>query len=306
MNYNHLHYFHVIASEGSLARAAKSLNLSQSTLSTQLRQLEDYLEVRLFDRAGGSLRLTESGRQAFEITGEMFRLADRLEENFPGKRPRMKLRLEIGVATTVSRSITLDRFVNLFRSEDVLTRVRQGDHEFLLHELFANGVDVLITDSLPKKLGERGLASRTIASPEFVVIAARDFRTEIHRVEDLHQQPLVHFTPHTSYRFEIEDFLRFHDLAPSVVAEADDIYVIRDAVAAGVGFGIVPRLVVGEDPAALGLRVLGPIDRSFEIFALYHEKDASDEVRRALGVLEGKDLARAAMPQPPPVEEPDT
>ena len=61
LNYHHLRYFQVVAHEGPLTRAAERLNVSQSALSSQIRQLEDRLGQALFDRRGRALHLTEAG-----------------------------------------------------------------------------------------------------------------------------------------------------------------------------------------------------------------------------------------------------
>lgn len=297
MNYNHLHYFHVIAREGSLARAARQLHLSQSTLSAQLKQLEDYLETRLFDRTGSSLRLNAQGRQAMGVTQEMFRLADRLEEILPGDRPPVKIRLEIGVATTVSRSLALDRFVRLFESNDVLTRIRQGDHEYLLHELISSGLDLLVSDSLPERFDDRGLDHRVIGRPDFAIIVGAAMWEDMRERSSaaLHHCPFIHYTSHSSYRFEIDQFFRDQRIEPKIVAEADDVYVIRDAVARGIGFGIVPRAIIGLNARHSGIKVIGSVEGHFRIHALYNRKDASDEVLAALEILAGKDLEREAI-----------
>lgn len=296
MNYNHLHYFHVIAQEGTLSRASKRLHVSQPTLSGQLKLLEDYLETKLFDRTSGTLRLNANGRRALEITQEMFRLGERLEEMFPGHRPPASVRLEIGIATTVGRSFAVNRFVDLFKSRDVLTRVRQGDHEFLFHELLSNGLDLLITDSLPERRNDRGTECRKLTSPEFVVVAAGEIAAEMAdpAIERLHNQPFIHYTSHSSYRFEIDQFFRDHRIEPRIVAEADDVYVIRDAVAAGIGVGIVPRAIIDEAPQGHPIRILGSLARKFDIFALYNCQDPSEDILAALDIL--ADPAQAEEP----------
>lgn len=287
MNFNHLHYFHVIATEGTLSRAAKKLGISQPTLSAQLRLLEDHFGVKLFDRSSGSLRLNANGRKALEITHEMFRLGDRLGGLFPGERPKPVTRLEIGISTTVVRSFAVDRFIKVFENKDVLTRVRQGDHEYLHHELLTSGLDLFITDSPPDKASLRGTVHRKLSAPEFVVIASPGLAKKLSGEFplSLHRRPFVHYTVHSSSRFEIEQFFRKHHVEPLVAAEADDVYLIRDAVLADVGFGIVPRKVVEESAEKDKVVILGTVEGNFEIHAVYSRKDPKFEVIAALDLL---------------------
>ena len=78
LNYHHLRYFREVATEGHLGRAAERLNVSQSALSTQIRQLEDRLGQALFDRVGRTLQLTEVGRIALDYADRIFTAGDDL------------------------------------------------------------------------------------------------------------------------------------------------------------------------------------------------------------------------------------
>ena len=77
LNYNHLYYFHRVASAGSIARAAESLGVTQPTVSEQIKQLERALGVALFQRAAGGLRLTDTGQRTYAHTTAMFRAGER-------------------------------------------------------------------------------------------------------------------------------------------------------------------------------------------------------------------------------------
>ena len=66
LNYHHLFYFWMISQEGGLAKAAARLRLSHSTLSTQLKALEDFLGNPLFERRGRRLTLTPLGAEIAE------------------------------------------------------------------------------------------------------------------------------------------------------------------------------------------------------------------------------------------------
>lgn len=286
MNYNHLQYFHVIASEGSLARAAKVLGITQPTLSVQLKQLEDYFGAKLFDRTSGSLRINDNGRRVLEVTHEIFRMGDRLEGLFPGGKPRILSRLEIGISTTVARSFAMNRFLGLFANRKILTRVRLGDHEYLHHELLTSGLDLLITDRPPEKRRLRGTVHRHLSSPEFVIICPKDKVKEY--AQDfplsLNRQPFVHYTAHSSYRFEVDQWFKREGIDMEIVAEADDVYLIQEAVAGHIGIGVVPRQIVDEGVES-SVAVLGVMPPSFEIHAIYNRQDPTEEVLMALDLL---------------------
>ncbi|MCE2694854.1 MAG: LysR family transcriptional regulator, partial [Verrucomicrobiaceae bacterium] len=72
LNYHHLRYFRAIAHEGSLTKAARHLQLSQSALSVQLRSLEENLGQPLFERKHKALILTEAGQIALEYADSIF------------------------------------------------------------------------------------------------------------------------------------------------------------------------------------------------------------------------------------------
>jgi LysR family transcriptional activator of nhaA len=96
LNYHHLLHFWVVAREGGLAAAGRRLRLSQSTLSTQLRQLEEQMGQALFDRSQRRLALSEAGRTAFRYADEIFGSAARWSTRCrqPADRP---LRLAVGI-----------------------------------------------------------------------------------------------------------------------------------------------------------------------------------------------------------------
>ena len=85
LNYNHLRYFWVVAQEGTMVRAARRLNVSQSALSVQLQKLEHQLGVALFDRAGRRLVLTEAGQIALDYANTMFDAGEELFDTLKGR-----------------------------------------------------------------------------------------------------------------------------------------------------------------------------------------------------------------------------
>jgi len=90
LNYNHLYYFWVVAREGGVVRAAEELMVSQPTISVQIKELEQAVGHKLFDRAGRGLQLTDAGRIAFNYANEIFSLGQEMTnalERQPAGRP---------------------------------------------------------------------------------------------------------------------------------------------------------------------------------------------------------------------------
>ena len=105
INYKHLHYFWVVAREGSIARASERLHLTPQTISGQLGLLEDQLGTRLFNRVGRNLEISESGRLALSYADEIFSLGGELEEvihQLPKDRPQL---FRVGVVDALPKSI---------------------------------------------------------------------------------------------------------------------------------------------------------------------------------------------------------
>ena len=84
MDIRNLTTFLHVAEQGSFSRAAQQLGYSQPTISVQIRQLEEELGVRLFDRIGHAVRLTDQGRAMLPYAHQICRLCQQMSHNDPG------------------------------------------------------------------------------------------------------------------------------------------------------------------------------------------------------------------------------
>ena len=105
LNYHHLLYFWVVAREGSIAAATQKLNLTQPTISTQLRLLEESLGEKLFVKSGRSLVLTESGRIALRYADEIFALGRELRDTLRDAPTTRVVRVQVGIADVVPKLV---------------------------------------------------------------------------------------------------------------------------------------------------------------------------------------------------------
>ena len=148
LNYNHLHYFWVIAATGSIARAAESLHVTPQTISGQIRSLEARLGSRLFRRDGRKCELTEMGQMVHSYVDPMFSLGWELGEVLEKRAPRRPSPLSIGIATGVGKLIA-SRMLGPALSWSASARVlcREAPSESLVSALLAQEIDLAVTDS---------------------------------------------------------------------------------------------------------------------------------------------------------------
>lgn len=282
LNYNHLHYFHVTAAEGSVARAAERLGVGQPTVSEQIRQLERSLATPLFERVGGKLKLTEAGRAAFEHTSVMFRASERLVESLTGSRkapPPVSLR--VGLASGVARAVATDFLLPVFAIDDCVPIIRTGESHELLRDLRAHELDLLICESDPGVGSRPDLQLVPIDRPRLVCVTAANVADE--RWEDV---ALVHYRPISVFRFPVDSYLDERNLHPRVAAETDDAAMMLAAVQRGGFAAFVPWSVAREAVTAGKVRVIAEIKPDHvSIYALYHDVETATVARRAVELL---------------------
>jgi len=105
LNYHHLLYFWTVARCGTIAAASKELLLSQPTISTQLKTLEDSLGQKLFQRQGRRLALTDVGRTTFRYADDIFRLGRELQETLARGPEGQRVRLSVGVVDVIPKHV---------------------------------------------------------------------------------------------------------------------------------------------------------------------------------------------------------
>ena len=162
LNYHHLRYFRAIAKEGSLTAAAKALNLSQSSLSIQLRQLEENLGQPLFSRENKSLVLTEAGRITLDYAETIFQTGEEMIDVLRHQGSGRRTILRVGAVATLSRNFQAGLLRPLFGRDDVELVLRSGNLRELLAMLKAHLLDVVLSNLPVQRDGETPWHSRLL------------------------------------------------------------------------------------------------------------------------------------------------
>jgi len=268
MNYNHLHYFWVVAREGSIAAATRKLNLTQPTISAQLRLLEESLGEKLFERAGRGLVLTEAGRIALRYADEIFALGRELRDTLRDRPTGRPVRMTVGIADVVPKLVAYRILRPAFEGgKDVELVCREGPSESLLALLGQHEVDLVLTDApasaAPLRaynhfLGESGttfFAAAALASD-----ARRDFP------RSLHGAPLLLPGAGTQSRRALELWLDANGIEPRRVGEFDDLALMIAFGRGGTGIFPAPSAIEDEVESEYGVRVVGRLPEVRERF----------------------------------------
>jgi len=112
-NFNHLYYFYVTAKSPGVTAAAKHLQISQPSLSSQLKVLERQLGVKLFQKVGRNNELTRGGSVIYGYCRRMFELSEEMSEQISKRVPSAARRIHIGVSDEVDRPFVVE-VVSLF------------------------------------------------------------------------------------------------------------------------------------------------------------------------------------------------
>ena len=250
MNYNHLRYFWAVAHEGNLTRAAARLNVSQSALSVQIQKLEEALGHPLFEREGRQLRLTEAGRVALDHADAIFATGQELLRTLQGHQDGTRHVLRVGALSTLSRNFQISFLRPVLGREDVEVVLRSDDLGGLLQGLAAHRLDVVLADILPPRDAATPWISHALATQP-VSLVGTPVRVNRHLRGDLpgllEAEPVVLPTLETTLRTGFDALVERLGLRPRIVAEVDDMAMLRLLAREDMGLTLVPPIVVRDE-----------------------------------------------------------
>ncbi|MDE2005575.1 MAG: LysR family transcriptional regulator [Rhodospirillales bacterium] len=248
LNYNHLRYFWAVAHAGSLTRAAGNLNLSQSALSVQVQKLEHQMGHALFERVGRKLVLTEAGRIALDYADTVFKAGDELMSTMRGRRPAARQVVTVGALTTLSRNFQLEFLRPLVGRADVELIVRSGNIRDLLAQLDAHAIDVVLANSAAPRDARSSLRNHLLdEQPVSLVGRPRPGKRRFRFPEDLRTEPVLLPSLDSDIRVAFDRVLELAGIRPVILAEVDDMAMLRLLARERKGITLVPPIVVRDE-----------------------------------------------------------
>jgi LysR family transcriptional regulator, low CO2-responsive transcriptional regulator len=246
MRLTQLRSFHAVARAGGFTGGARLLHISQPTVTTQVRFLEETYGIELFYRRGHSVALTPLGEQLFEIAQRIFALEAETVHLLEDSGELKSGHLRVGAVGPFHVTEMLARFNRRFPGLEVSVRV--GNSEVVQQELLDYRTDVAV---LAQFTDDPRFHSMPYSRHPVVIFVNRAHRFAARRsirLAELEGEPMILREVGSTTRKALDDALRRGGVAPRVVMEIGSREAIREAVIMGVGIAAVSEIEYIPDP----------------------------------------------------------
>jgi LysR family transcriptional regulator, low CO2-responsive transcriptional regulator len=246
LNHAQLKAFHAVAEEGGFSAAARRLGVTQPAVTVQVKALEAHYQVELFYRRSRKAILTALGLELHELTRRMFALERQADALLQVEGGLERGRLDIA-ADGPFRIMPLIRAIR-GQLPGLRVTVRTGNSAFVRRALldYEAELGVLSEDATDERF-------TVLSSNRHAVVLmiptghpwARRSRVEI---VELQGEPMILRERGSATRRRFEDALAQAGVAPEIVLEIGSRESVREAVAAGLGLGVIQEPELRDDP----------------------------------------------------------
>lgn len=223
INYNHLYYFMTIAEMNSISKAAEKLLLGQPTLSAQLKQFEDQLGVKLFERQHKKLILTEHGKLALDYARNIFKMGGEMYEALHDRLLASKINLQIAALDSIPKQVILHLTQAALKISPCSISLIEGRFDEILRNLTSHKVDLAVTNFLPKLEATKGLYHKVLSKRPVAIYGSPKFKSlRKNFPQSLFGKPFILPTYDSQMRYDLEDWLKMNEIQIDIIAETQD------------------------------------------------------------------------------------
>jgi len=262
MSDRRMQVFHAVAKHLSFTKAAEALFMTQPAVTFQVKQLEDQLNVRLFDRGHGRISLTPAGEVVLDYARRLLDLYDELGMRLDEMTGQMRGSLVIGASTTIA-AFMLPRVLGEFNAlyPQVRTRLIVANSESIGARIVERTLDIGLIEGLPHL---PDLECEPCCEDELLAICAPDYPlAELSQATPqlLRDYEFISREPGSGTREVTDNYFRAAGIDPAslkTVMELGSPEALKGLVESGLGYAIVSR-VVCEKERRLGSLVTVPL-----------------------------------------------
>ena len=273
LNLKHIFYFWVVAKEASISKASAKLNVSNSSISEQIKILEDRVGVNLFDRSQKRMRLTTSGKTVYETLDEFFPTLEEIFESLVNHKALDVKLIRIGLCPTLSAEIKFKLTFPFIEDSKYTVKALQGENKFLCEAYNQDELDIFFTTNTQISLHGR-YEKQEVVHKNFSIVVNREVYESLpqkNKIKALNDIRFINYTTDSDLHFRIHQFLNDNKISPIRIAELDDINLTKKIIRNTNCFGILPTNSVTDEVNSKLLFKVGRPIKSLEtkIFAYY-------------------------------------
>ena len=250
MDLRSLNTFVQVAECGSFTRAAELLGYSQPTISIQIKQLEQELSIKLFDRIGHTVRLTEEGHGALIHAQRICQMCREMANVSP-EDTQVRGSVRLGMADSLCAALLRSGF-GAFRKEypNISINITAAGTTELFRMLDHNEVDMVCTLDSHIYSANYVVAHEEKVGVHFVVASGHPLaEKKVLTERDLMDHPFILTEKGMSYRRLLDEQLAKHSLEIQPVLETGSADLICTLVGQGVGMSFLPDYVTKDGVA---------------------------------------------------------
>ncbi len=253
MLHSQLRSFHAVAKEGGFTAASRAIHIGQSTISTQIKALEDMYGVTLFHRLGRKIQISDCGMALFKISQRILKLEEEARDLLNNYGGILTGDLRVGAVGPYHATGMLAMFNK--KHPGINLTVKLGNSMEMVDLLMSYSVDVAV---LAHTEDNPAIYARPFSRHPVVVFvnSSHPFAKRQHvRLEELQDQRFVHREMGSTTRLAFEEALNKAGVAVDPVMEVGSREAVWLAVERGIGIGVVSEVEFNPHPNLRTLKI---------------------------------------------------
>ena len=234
-----------------------------ATISAQISQLEERLQVKLFRRVGRNIRLTDVGQIAFRYAEQIFGLGLELTHALESGDAHGPVSLQVGIADAVPKLVATKLLQPAFAaSPEIRLTCREGRPESLLADLVLHRFDLILLDAPVDPRANIRAFSQLLRECDIAIFGTPELLRQHGQgfPESLEGAPVLLPTPDSSIRRSFSRWLEARGLQPRVVGEFEDGALMRAFGEIGAGLFPAPSILAEDLERQAGVDCLGSLE----------------------------------------------
>lgn len=270
MTIRHLKIFITVADCGKMRKAAEILYVSQPSISQAIKDLEDYYNVKLFERLSQKIYLTEEGNKLLSYARHIVDSYEKMDLAMKSSKlcPIIRLGASVSVGTCL-----LNTVLSSIESNTVDIRVVVNNTEYIEKKILRNELDIGIVEGI---VNSQDLIKIPIFDDELVVVVGKNhplYSEKIVTLDKLNNQDFISREDGSTERNQYEKILSNNNIKLVLKWTSTNTEAIKQAVINGRGLAIMSRMLINNEVKDKKIKVLKikDIKVTREVILIYHK-----------------------------------